>query len=56
MAIELVNWEQSERKQAREVRFRCKYCEKTKPLDEIMSLARFLPWTVAYNDCAKKMQ
>jgi len=56
MAMKLVNRQQSKQEETREVRFRCKYCGKTKPLDEIMSLTRFFPPVVACQDCAKKMQ
>jgi len=56
MAMELVNREPSERKETRGVRFRCKYCGKTKALDELRVLTRFFPPVVACQDCAKKMQ
>jgi hypothetical protein len=56
MAMRLVNRQQSKQEERKEVRFRCKYCGKAKPLDEIMALTRFFPPVVACRDCAKKMQ
>ena len=40
---------------AKKITFKCKYCEKSKPLDEMVVLTRFFPPVVACRDCEKKM-
>jgi len=56
MTTELLDSGQSEAKQTRGITFRCKFCGKTKPLDEMRTLARFFPPVVACQDCEKKMR
>ena len=48
--------EQSNSDKAKEITFKCKYCSRTRSLDEMRTLTRFHPPIVACQDCAKKMQ
>jgi len=48
--------EQSGSDETKEITFKCKYCGKDKPLDDMRTLTRFFPPVVACRDCAKKMQ
>ena len=45
-----------EKSKAKEVTFKCKFCERSKPLDEMVVLTRFFPPIVACRDCEKKMR
>ena len=45
-----------EKSKAKEVTFKCKFCERSKPLDEMVVLTRFSPSIVACRDCEKKMR
>ncbi len=45
-----------ERLKVKEVTFKCKFCEESKPLDEMVVLTRFFPTVVSCRDCEKKMQ
>ena len=36
--------------------FKCKFCEKSRPLDEMVVITRFFPPVVACQDCEKKMR
>ncbi|MFH1382935.1 MAG: hypothetical protein ABIH70_08615 [Chloroflexota bacterium] len=36
--------------------FRCKFCGKTRPIEEMVVLRRFFPPLVVCRDCEKKMQ
>ena len=45
-----------EESKAKTITFKCKFCEKSKPLDEMVVLTRFFPPIVACRDCEKKMQ
>jgi len=47
MTTEILKWEQSEARETKGITFRCKFCRKTKPLDEMRALARFFPPIVA---------
>ncbi len=40
----------------KEVTFKCKLCEESKPLDEMVVLTRFFPAVVSCRDCEKKMR
>ena len=40
----------------KKITFKCKFCEKSKPLDEMKILTRFFPPIVACRDCEKKMR
>ncbi len=53
MTTELKGGEESK---AKEVTFKCKFCEKSKPLDEMVVLTRYFPPIVACRDCDKKMR
>ena len=48
--------EKGEEPKAKEVTFKCKFCERSKPLDEMVVLSRFFPPIVACRDCEKKMR
>ena len=48
--------EKEEESKVKEVIFKCKFCEKSKPLDEMVVLTRFFPPVVACRDCEKKMR
>jgi len=56
MTTEVLNREQPEPKETKEITFRCKFCGKDKSLDEMRTLTRFFPPIVACRDCEKKMQ
>ena len=47
---------EKEESKAKEVTFKCKFCEKSKPLDEMVVLTRFFPLIVACKDCERKMR
>jgi hypothetical protein len=53
IATEAMNEEELE---AKEITFKCKFCGKSKPLDEMRVLTRFFPPIVACRDCEKKMR
>jgi len=40
----------------KEITFKCKFCEKSKPLDEMVVLPGYFPPIVACRDCGRKMQ
>jgi hypothetical protein len=48
--------EQSGSDETKEITFKCKYCGKTRSLDDMRTVTRFFPPVVACRDCAKKMQ
>ncbi len=50
------NIKNDEQPKAKEVTFKCKFCEKSKPLNEMVILTRFFPPIVACRDCEKEMQ
>ncbi len=45
-----------EKTEPKEVTFKCKFCDRDKPLDEMTVLTRFSPLVVACRDCEKKMR
>lgn len=48
--------EKGEEAKTKEVTFKCKFCGKSKPLDEMVVLTRYFPPIVACRDCEKKMR
>ena len=40
----------------KEITFDCKFCQQSKPLAEMVVLARFFPPMVACRECEKKLQ
>ena len=57
MAAKIVReGEESEAKETKEITFKCRFCERSKPLDEMMVLTRFFPPIVACRDCEKKVR
>ena len=48
--------EKGEESKAKKVTFKCKSCEKSKPLDEMVVVTRFFPLVVVCRDCEKKMR
>ncbi len=47
--------EQSAAKQAKKVTFKCKYCGKTRPLEEMRTVTRFFPPVVVCRECDQKL-
>jgi len=39
----------------KDVTFKCKFCEESKPLDDMVVLTRYFPPVIACRDCEKKM-
>ena len=56
LTIEMVEKEQLETMKTKEITFKCKFCEITKPLGEMRVLTRFFPPIVLCRDCEKKMR
>jgi hypothetical protein len=58
MVIEAPEEEQSEQpdKELREVTFKCKYCGKHKPLDDMRTLDRYFPPVIVCSDCERKLR
>ena len=56
MASEVENGEGAKAKKSKEITFKCKFCERLSPLDEMVVLTRFFPPIVACQDCEKKMR
>jgi len=48
--------EKEEEPKAKEITFKCKFCERSIPLDEMVIITKFFPPVVACRDCEKKMQ
>jgi len=47
--------EQSGSDDTKKITFRCSYCGKDKPLDDMTELKRFFPPLIACRDCAAKI-
>ncbi|MBI2979886.1 MAG: hypothetical protein HYY41_03560 [Chloroflexi bacterium] len=39
-----------------EIVFKCRFCEKSKPLDEMVVITKYFPPVVLCRDCEKKVQ
>ena len=48
--------ETEEESKEKEITFKCKFCEESKPIDEMMVLPGFFPPVVACRDCEKEMR
>lgn len=48
--------EQSDSNETKDITFKCKYCGKDKPLDDMRMLTGFFPPMVACRDCEMKMR
>ena len=48
--------EQSDSNETKDITFKCKYCGKDKPLDNMRMLTGFFPPMVACRDCEMKMR
>ncbi|MFC2024896.1 hypothetical protein ACFLTG_00570 [Chloroflexota bacterium] len=48
--------EKGAKSKVKEVTFKCRVCEGSKPLEELVVLTRFFPPIVACRDCEKKMR
>ena len=48
--------DKAKKPKAKEITFKCKFCEMSKPLDEMVVITRFFPPVVACRDCEKKMR
>ena len=55
MTTEAMNKEESAAKETREITFKCRFCERSKPIDEMVVLTRFFPPIVVCRDCEKKI-
>ncbi|MFC1966434.1 hypothetical protein ACFLWI_05770 [Chloroflexota bacterium] len=47
--------EKKEAPKAKEITFKCKFCEGFKPLSEMTVLTKFFPPVIACQDCEKKL-
>jgi len=58
MTTQLLKKEQSAQysKESREITFKCKYCGKHKPLDDMRTLDRYFPPVIACSDCERKLR
>ncbi|MDD5511142.1 MAG: hypothetical protein PHI12_10085 [Dehalococcoidales bacterium] len=56
MTDDAVEETRTERKETREIIFKCKYCGRTLPFSEMKTLTRFFPTVIACRDCAEKME
>lgn len=52
---EAMNKKESESKETGEITFKCRFCGRSKPIDEMVVLTRFFPPIVACRDCEKKI-
>ncbi|MFC2052165.1 hypothetical protein ACFLT4_05500 [Chloroflexota bacterium] len=48
--------EKEEKSEAKEITFKCKFCEEFKPISEMVVLTKFFPPVIACQDCEKKMR
>ena len=48
--------EKAQAKGTKEITFECRFCGRSKPLDEVMVLTRFFPLLVACQDCEKEIE
>jgi len=48
--------DKSEAKGTQEITFKCKFCERSKPLSEMVVLTRFFPPVVVCRDCEREMR
>ena len=53
MATEI---KRKKRSKEKEITFKCKFCERSRPLNEMVFVARFFPPVVACRDCEKGMR
>ena len=53
MTIEI---EKEGKSEAKEITFECKFCGRSKPLDEMAVIKGYFPPIVACRDCEKKMR
>ncbi|MFH1002946.1 MAG: hypothetical protein V1780_02250 [Chloroflexota bacterium] len=54
MTTEETNQKKAAVKKAKESRFTCRFCGKSKPISELRVINRFSPPLVACRDCEKK--
>jgi hypothetical protein len=52
----LLSKKPNEEKKDREITFKCKYCGKNKPLEDMRRIDRFSPPLVACRECEKKLR
>jgi transcription elongation factor Elf1 len=48
--------EKKEAPKTKETTFKCKFCESSKTLDEMVIITRFFPPVAACRDCERKMR
>jgi len=57
MTTEKVKKEQkSKTKRTKEITFRCRFCGRSKRIDEMRVMTRYFPLLVACRDCEKEMR
>lgn len=52
----LMKERKSETEETKEITFKCRFCEKTKPLGKMRVITRFFPLIVVCSDCENKMR
>lgn len=55
MATEVENEAGAKAKKTKKVTFKCRFCERDRPLDEMMVLTKYFPPVVLCRDCEKKI-
>ncbi|MFC2010461.1 hypothetical protein ACFLVU_04190 [Chloroflexota bacterium] len=45
-----------EKPKTKKITFKCKFCEKSRPLDEMVVMTRYFPPIVACRACEKKLR
>ncbi len=53
---ELKGADKASKKRPLKVTFRCQYCKRLRPLEEMRSVTRFLPVLIMCRDCEKKIR
>jgi len=58
MTTETLKKEQSEQsdKKSREITFKCKFCGKDKPLDDMKAVNGYFPPVIACSECERKLR
>ena len=55
MTTDEVKKEEAKKEKNEAITFKCKFCDTSKPFNEMMVMTRFFPPTVACQDCVRKM-
>ena len=46
----------SKKPKDKKITFKCKFCDKSKPLDQMVVLTKYFPPVITCRDCEKKMR